>query len=150
VTVRLALSLLVAALLGLRVGQRVLARRQAAAALAAGGHLCPSCGARRLVVTEALALPGDAESDAVDLEALACRRCDLRAVGVRRGPEDHRGFAVEPVAWGRLSAALRRCPAPRDRACACPEHARYGRQEGGAWRGMDAVPHDASAAFPVG
>lgn len=136
-TVRLALSILVGLIVALRLAQRAIARRQRAS-LASGGRRCPSCGAERLVITEAIALPG-----AIDLEALACRRCDLRAVGVRRAAE-HRGYPVEPIAWGRLSAALRRCPAPRDRGCACSTHSQYGA------RPLDEVPHDAAAGFDLG
>jgi len=134
------LEILLVALVLLRIGQRLLARRRRA--LAAGGARCPSCGAERLVATEAMALP-----DGVELSALACRRCDLRGVGVRAGAEERRGWPMDPIAWGRLSAALRRCPAPRDPACACAEHARYGRREEGAWRGLDEVPRDAGAGF---
>jgi hypothetical protein len=136
VSIRVVLEIIVVVLVLLRVGQRLLARRRLA--LAAGGARCPSCGAARLVVTEAMMLP-----DGVELSALACRRCDLRGVGVRAGAAERRGWPMEPIAWGRLSAALRRCPAPRDPACGCAEHARYR-------RGLDEVPHDAGAGFTLG
>lgn len=139
-TARLLLAILVAVLLSLRVAQRVLARRSAAAALRGGGARCPSCGAARLVITESLAI-ASAEGEPFDLEALACRRCDLRAVGVRDA--GRRGYPVEALAWGALSASLRRCPAPRDRSCACAAHARYRE------RGLDAVPHDEGARFTI-
>ncbi|APR81418.1 Hypothetical protein A7982_06767 [Minicystis rosea] len=143
-TYHLGLSIVAAGLVLLRIAQRVLARRQRAAALATGGFRCPVCGAARLVITESLALPGDTETAAIDLEALACRRCDLRVVGVRAAPSSHRGYAMPILAWGELSGALRRCPAPRDRECNCATHVRYGLRDQGAWRGLDAVPHDAS------
>lgn len=145
-TVRLALSILVAALVALRIAHRAIERRRRAA-IAGGGSRCPSCGAARVVITEAIALGDDAR--ALELEAIACRRCDLRGVGVRRAAE-HRAYPVDPIAWGHLSAALRRCPAPRDRSCTCPAHARYGRHDRGEWRGLDEVPHDAAAAFDLG
>ena len=143
-TFQIGLSIVVSALVALRIAQRALARRQRAAAVASGGFRCPMCGAPRLVITESIALPGDAEAATIDLEALACRRCDLRAVGVRAAPSSHRAHAMQAIAWGELSAALRRCPAPRDRGCTCAEHLRYGRIDHGAWRGLEAVPHDAS------
>jgi hypothetical protein len=136
VTVRLVLGILVGVIVALRLAQRAIARRQRALR-AGGGHRCPSCGAERLVITEAIALAGE-----IDLEAIACRRCDLRGVAVRRATE-HRGYPIDPIAWGSLSAALRRCPAPRDRGCACPTHARYGA------RPLDEVPHDAAASFDL-
>jgi hypothetical protein len=131
----------------LRLVQRGLARRRATA-LDVGGYRCPSCGATRLVVTGSLALPAIDGGAAIDLEALACRRCPMRAVGVRAGAS-HRGYPASPVAWGRLSVALASCPGPGDRACPCPVHARFGAQDGGAWRGLDAVPHDTRAVFAV-
>ncbi|MFT3776088.1 MAG: hypothetical protein QM820_62895 [Minicystis sp.] len=139
-----ALSILVALLVVLRIAQRVLARRQRAAAIATGGFRCPSCEKARFVVTEAIALSGDAERAVIDLEAFACRRCDLRAVGVRAAPSSHIAYPITALTWGELSAALRRCPAPQDRACTCAEHTRYGRKDQGVWRGLDEVPHDAS------
>jgi hypothetical protein len=136
VTVRLVLGILVGLIVALRLGQRAMARRQRALR-PGGGHRCPSCGAERLVITEAIALPRE-----IDLEAIACRRCDLRGVAVR-GATEHRAYPTDPLVWGRLSAALRRCPAPRDRACACATHAQYGA------RPLDEVPHDTAASFDL-
>lgn len=148
VSVRLALSIVVVVLVALRLAHRAIVRRRQAAARAAGGCACPSCGARRLVITEAIDLPGDAETPAITISALACRRCDLRAVGATRGART-RGYPVAPLAWGKLSAALRSCPAPRDRACGCPAHALYGERTARSWRGLDHVPHEAAESFDV-
>jgi hypothetical protein len=116
---------------------------------AGSGFRCPSCGAPRLVVVASIALPVTEGGAPIDLEALGCRRCPTRAVGVRAGPS-HRGYPASPLAWGRLSSTLASCPAPQDRGCSCPAHARLGEQRDDAWHGLDAVPHDARAMFLVG
>lgn len=151
VNVRLLLGILVATAALLRIAQRLLARRRAReAARAAPGFRCPSCGTARLVVTSAIALPGDADTNAIDLEALACRRCSFRGAGVRsERPASHLGYPMSPVAWGRLSSAVERCPAPSDRACSCPAHARFGAQRTGSWVGLGEVDHDAAGRFVI-
>lgn len=136
---RLLLGILVAVLIALRVLQRALSRRRARAA-GGGGARCPSCGAPRLVITDRLSLAG-AGGAPFDLEALACRRCDLRAVGVRDA--GHRGYPIDALTWGALSASLRQCPVPADRGCACAAHERY--RDGGA----AAVPRDEGACFLI-
>lgn len=151
------IAALVTLLVALRAAHLLLARRRARAAAAkAGGSRCPACGAPRVVVTASLALPGDARATSLDLEALACRACTFRGVAVRASPRPggpgiarHLGYPMTPIAWGRLAAALDRCPAPSDRACGCAEHRRLGAQRDGVWRGLDEVPHEPKRAFGV-
>jgi hypothetical protein len=118
------LGALVAVVLALRLAYSVVKRRRLPEP---AGLRCPACQAPRLVVTAAIALPG---SPSLDLEALACRRCTFRGAGVRTS-DDHVGYPLAPLEWGRLSSSILRCPAPRDPACACAEHTSLGGS--GAW-----------------
>jgi len=120
VSARVFLGALVAVVLALRLLYSIVRRRRRAEP---SGLRCPACQAQRLVVTAAIVLPG---SSPLDLEALACRRCTFRGAGVRTS-DDHVGYPLPPLEWGRLSSAILRCPSPRDPACTCAEHLREGR-----------------------
>ncbi len=127
VSARLFLGAIVAVVVALRLLLAAMKRRRRRPG-PPGGIECPACRARRLVVTAAIALPGP---PAFDLEALACRRCTFRGAGVRtpdaaEESERHVGYPMAPLAWGSFSAAILRCPAPRDPACSCDEHRRLG------------------------
>jgi hypothetical protein len=56
---------------------------------------------------------------------------------------------TSPVAWGRLASAIDRCPAPSDRTCTCPTHARFGAQRDGAWSGLAETGAEKGGRFVI-
>ena len=107
--------------------------------------ICPGWNGPTLSITHSIKFDGDARSDDISLQAIACSACDFRGRATyeesRRGPMDseswhHDGSPIAPEDYKELVALLEACPdQPNDR-CQCKSHQKLGKKdERGRWTG---------------
>jgi hypothetical protein len=108
---------------------------------------CPQClSPDSLGIDCSLELPPDRRSDEISLQVIACSACAFQGLAVyfeARGscPESerwqHTGYWVSPDAVASIQMAVRSCPDPHNRDCACSAHTSLGEQDyRGLWKGL--------------
>jgi hypothetical protein len=108
--------------------------------------ICPGCSGSRLRITAALELPPDSWWDEITLQVAECAECGFLGAAVyeesRRGALDseawnHRGVALAEASLRTLLEDIAACPEPRNRACRCATHQKWGRTDAtGRWLGL--------------
>ncbi len=108
---------------------------------------CPQCQTRdSLDIQLSIELSPDRQTEEISLQVIGCSACAFRGLAVYseargsfQGAETwkHIGYWVSPDAVESVSAAIRACPDPHSRACACPSHTGLGQKDlRGEWRGL--------------
>jgi len=108
---------------------------------------CPQCySPASLEIECSIELPPDRQSDEISVQVIACSACGYQGLAVYsegRGsvPESERwqhiGYWVSPDAVASVRAAIRACPDPHNRTCACASHTDLGSQDyRGIWQGL--------------
>ena len=117
--------------------------------------ICPECSGGRMRIAASLELPPDRWWDEITLQVVECPDCGFRGAAVyeesRRGALDseawnHRGLRLDEATLRTLIQDVAACPEPRNAACRCAAHQRWGRTDAaGRWAG---VPESAGG-FPL-
>jgi hypothetical protein len=101
------------------------------------------------VISQALELPGDRDSDEITLQVVECMRCKFRGLAVfeesHRGSmfDDawrHTGYQVRDAEVAQVNDLLQACPHPYDSHCTCPAHTTFSKSDRiGNWIGLEGL-----------
>jgi Zn ribbon nucleic-acid-binding protein len=108
--------------------------------------ICPDCAGSRLRIASSLELPSDRWWDEITLQVVECPECGFRGAAVyeesRRGALDseasnHCGVRLADALLRTLVEDIAACPEPRNAACRCTAHQKWGRTDAaGQWIGL--------------